>query len=641
MAKVIKPYRRQLAGVSFSAPGGSVAATNEGLDIIQDTKTRINKLTEFASQQVGEELLVQGQIEALNNPIDVTAYANASDEERKKMVGGNTITAKGKQIRQTQFTMLASAMSLQSDLEIANFHRQAVKQNMSVQEYQKSLSEIAVGFKQAMQEADPTIYTKYANSLDTTTATYNKAFLSEKITEDKVKRQGAVEFYMNHTLENKLKVFLSDSYVLSVQDTKGNTFRVTADEALNKELENEVAKLLDLDATAAQIKTFISDWNTKTLQYKKNLLFTRLDSPENRLPQNRYKTYQGYITGNFGGNKDSQALFNSLDVADKQKVQKEAIDWLKNLNDTDENLEKQKLITHKKTTDSLKEDYLLLREDPATEGDLQKVENIKNDLMSLLPYDEFIKFEKTYQADLDSGIFDGPLAKDILLQESIDGTVDLDLLLYLRDKKVISNKTFTTEIKNLKTARKEGVTEALTDLKSYYVPSGYIARNPTAKLELQKEFLLAKQDLLDYVDANKGISKREILNYVKEIQAEQKAEKVKQAAENAVKKKVTTELSKPKFSEAMQNLYSLPPYKDKLPYDNLTIPNIKNLINDRQAIEFFIDSLKILETNFLGDKNPDVNGLFDTPFFTDKLHTYNTGQIERIIQLLEEYRENL
>jgi hypothetical protein len=51
--------------------------------------------------------------------------------------------------------------------------------------------------------------------------------------------------------------------------------------------------------------------------------------------------------------------------------------------------------------------------------------------------------------------------------------------------------------------------------------------------------------------------------------------------------------------------------------------------------------LKILETNFLGDKNPDVNGLFDTPFFTDKLHTYNTGQIERIIQLLEEYRENL
>ena len=42
MAKVIKPYRRQLAGVSFSAPGGSVAATNEGLDIIQDTKTRIN-----------------------------------------------------------------------------------------------------------------------------------------------------------------------------------------------------------------------------------------------------------------------------------------------------------------------------------------------------------------------------------------------------------------------------------------------------------------------------------------------------------------------------------------------------------------------------------------------------------------------
>ncbi len=226
-------------------------------------------------------------------------------------------------------------------------------------------------------------------------------------------------------------------------------------------------------ASSEQINSFITKYREKVTQYKKDLLFTRLDTDENREVGARFDAVQGVVDGTFGGNKDSQALYNSLTETEQEDFLKKSIDWAERLNKVTEENAKQKDRVFAETVDTLKLQLLVLETDKTSEMDLVEVYNIKDRLSVIMSPDDFIKFEKTIDAKIDSGIFIDPSMKKIIEDEMDLGVLGLDDLVDAYEKNYISRKTFDKYVKELNDNRKAGVTEAKEILKEFYVPDTY------------------------------------------------------------------------------------------------------------------------------------------------------------------------
>ena len=176
MARIIKPYSRQSFGVSVSNPQGNTQATNEYTGNLKNLEQRIGQLTNVAFKVYDQQMAEQGALEALDEPINVDQWANSTDTERVDLIGGNTVTTKGKAKRTTQLSVLSSHMLKEYEEEMAVVYNDAIKKNISLEEYQGITQNIKLGYLESMKGVDADTRAKFINATNTTQATYGKSF---------------------------------------------------------------------------------------------------------------------------------------------------------------------------------------------------------------------------------------------------------------------------------------------------------------------------------------------------------------------------------------------------------------------------------------------------------------------------------
>jgi len=647
MARVIKPYSRQSFGVSVSNPQGNAQATNEYTGNLKNLEQRIGQLTDVAFKMYDQQMAEQGALEALDEPINVDQWANSTDTEKIDLIGGNTVTTRGKAKRQTQLSVLSSHMLREYEEEMAVVYNDAIKKNISLEEYQGITQNIKLGYLESMKGVDAETRVKFINATNTTQATYGKSFGVKKIEEYKTSQQITVAAYANNALTNKLKVWMGDSYnVRAINRKTGETIEVNLDEVLQRELLKEISIMKDLGATVSQITTFTKDWNTKIIKYKKDKLFTRLDSPQNRTEEFRHTALEGVINGTFNGDKDSQAIYNSLPEDEKQNIRKDALNWLKGLNTTTELMEKEKNIVFTKTITELKEELIDLKINENSEQDLARVYQIQKDLSVMMGAAEFETFNDKLQGDIDSGMYIDSTEKKLIEERIRLGDLSLDDLVEAKNNNYISAKTFEDYAKELKTSKKDGMSFATEHLKLHYMPQGLINIGEKSKVALQKKFAEKKEELREYVDSNPDVTKNEIIAFARGITEKDKEEEIKNNIKTTLKKNLRTSLVKKKFNDAYNHLYDLPDYKEQKSFETASVTEIDAALNDVREVTHIRDTLQIIQEQFTGENaNPIVDPLgFDFlgiesigSWEGEKLHTYTQLQLDNLIEDLNEY----
>ena len=421
MARTIKP-NRQFFGVSVDTPAGNTQVTSEMLQGLSSVEQRVAALTNTAFDVVDVQMKEQGKQDAIDNPIDLQEWLQSSPKERKNIIKGNTITTKGMATRNMQISLLSSEMEVVYDTAISKLYNEAIKQKISYNDFAAGARDIQAGLLQSLEGTDADTQTKFLGNTNTTNNAYLKSFAAKELDDFQIAQKAKVNLHMSEFLNTKLKVVLSDAYkVRTVNSQTGETTDFSFDEIQDELLEKEVNILIDMRASSEQINSFITKYREKVTQYKKDLLFTRLDTDENREVGARFDAVQGVVDGTFGGNKDSQALYNSLTETEQEDFLKKSIDWAERLNKVTEENAKQKDRVFAETVDTLKTQLLVLETDKTSEMDLVEVYNIKDRLSVIMSPDDFIKFEKTIDAKIDSGIFIDPGMKKII-EESLSST---------------------------------------------------------------------------------------------------------------------------------------------------------------------------------------------------------------------------
>lgn len=639
MARTIKP-NRQFFGVSVDTPAGNTQVTSEMLQGLSSVEQRVAALTNTAFDVVDVQMKEQGKQDAIDNPIDLQEWLQSSPKERKNIIKGNTITTKGMATRNMQISLLSSEMEVVYDTAISKLYNEAIKQKISYNDFAAGARDIQAGLLQSLEGTDADTQTKFLGNTNTTNNAYLKSFAAKELDDFQIAQKAKVNLHMSEFLNTKLKVVLSDAYkVRTVNSQTGETTDFSFDEIQDELLEKEVNILIDMRASSEQINSFITKYREKVTQYKKDLLFTRLDTDENREVGARFDAVQGVVDGTFGGNKDSQALYNSLTETEQEDFLKKSIDWAERLNKVTEENAKQKDRVFAETVDTLKTQLLVLETDKTSEMDLVEVYNIKDRLSVIMSPDDFIKFEKTIDAKIDSGIFIDPSMKKIIEDDMDLGVLGLDDLVDAYEKNYISRKTFDKYVKELNDNRKAGVTEAKEILKEFYVPDTYKFDTQLIK----KGFLTAKNKLTKYVRENKNASQNEIIAFAENLVEQNTKQNDMQAEKTRIKNKLQKSLQTTKFTNAYNNLYSLEIHKEGKLFDSIG-SNIVEILNDKSQVNHLKKTFELIQRQYTGEKNnpivdylgPDILGI---EWKGDRLHTYSAEQIELLIKDIDDYLE--
>ena len=646
MARTIKP-NRQFFGVSVDTPAGNTQATSEMLQGLSSVEQRVATLTNTAFDVVDAQMKEQGKQDAIDNPIDLQEWLQSSPKERKNIIKGNTITTKGMATRNMQISLLSSEMEVVYDTAISKLYNEAIKQKISYNDFAAGARDIQAGLLQSLEGTDADTQTKFLGNTNTTNNAYLKSFAAKELEDFQIAQKAKVNLHMSEFLNTKLKVVLSDAYkVRTIDSQTDETKDFPFDEIQDELLEKEVNILIDMRASSEQINSFITKYREKVTQYKKDLLFTRLDTDENREIGARYDAVQGVLDGSFGGNKDSQALYNSLSETEQEDFLKKSIDWAERLNKVTEENAKQKDRVFAETVDTLKTQLLVLETDKTSEMDLEQVYNIKDRLSVIMSPDDFIKFEKTIDAKIDSGIFIDPSMKKIIEDEMDLGVLGLDDLVDAYEKNYISRKTFDKYVKELNDNRSAGVTEAKEILKEFYVPDGLISMD---KQLIKKGFLTAKNKLTKFVRENKNASQNEIIAFAENLVEQNTKQNDMQAEKTRIKNKLQKSLQTTKFTNAYNNLYSLEIHKEGKLFDSSEIgSNIVQILNDKSQVNHLKKTFELIQRRYTGEKNNPVVDYLGPDFLEieslagfkgDRLHSYSAEQIELLIKDIDDYLE--
>lgn len=661
MPRRINPYSRQNFGAAFNSPQSSTKATNEYLGMMQDLDVRIGKLTEIAFEQTNKELIEEGKQEALDNPIDIETWANTVRDDREDLLSGNTITNKGKAIQEVQFSVLSANVESSYDKDVAAFYNHAVQQDMSEEEFYSEMSGMLTGYKQAMEGVSPETFVKFSGAIDTTANTYNKSFLATKIAATKVKQQIRVEGVMDNILNNGLKVIVKNGWNQKMVDGRtGTEVAGNLDDLLDVKLEVTISNLARQNATQAQISSFISEWRSKIIEYKKDVLYTRLDSPKHRLPENRHEAYEGVLNETFNDDLNAQALFHSLSAEDQQVVKKSAIDWIDRLNKVTENAITQKDIVGAATVEQLKLELITIKNDKDSldnQGNIKltTVYDIQNKLQTMMSADEYENFNDKLEGDIQGGLFIDPIMKEIIEEDILTGDLSLDQLVDAKSKNYISEGTYKKYLTELETLKKDGVKEAVTLLKLNYLPEDYVD-NMQNKIAQQKLFAKKKTELTDYINRHRNLTKNDIVDFAQEIISKENDQEEKDTIKEKITKELLAQLDTPKFRDAYNHFYDLQDlggfgvkrdtandrYVSSKRFTTATHQELTKAMDSEEDISHIKITLQLLY-DYMGENNPIVETWMNTglEWTGERLHMYSEGELEELISLIEYYENKV
>ena len=407
--------------------------------------SQLNSMFKFANKLNEEQLVKEATEFAVDNPIKLEDYLNANPAERAEMVQGNDYTTYGKTIKATQSNMLATNMAIVANNNMNTLKADAILNGTDLGVVEQSFNALVNGYVDAVADVDAETAAVLKGKLSTAATTKYNSILENRITDIKNQRKASAMSYSNDLISNISDIFHGtfDREILGID---GKFTPITVDEEYESLKKQYTQELIGQNFTPAEITAFTNKLDEKYLQAKKNKIFKESILSVDNLTVN--KKIKGVIDGTFNGDESTRKMFESLPIDEQKDVLKQAREYRENFIKDQENKEKAQAAYLADSKNNIEIDY--------ANADINNNREQAEDAISFmekLDPKRASEMREQFQKDEDAELFLSPEVKSFLDEQLFSGSLDVTTVKKLREEKIISQKTMTTYIKGIGTAR--------------------------------------------------------------------------------------------------------------------------------------------------------------------------------------------
>ena len=471
---------------------------------------RLDIIKNFAVDQ-GERIAIEeGKEYAAENPISIQQYLDANPKEREKLVKGDKITSYGRSVRAAQISMLSTNIAIDADKKMQDFKIVAVSSDMSSDEFELGLNAIVKGYSDGLAGIDADAAVTVKAKLATAANTMYTSYLDKKIKDYNDNKKGIAMVYG----QNKIK---------EIPDIIANGFKRNVPTADFQEVEpfdvdkhldamksQHLAELIDSNVGSEYIKKWSNDWDTAVNKAKRDHIFGQFIPEIEPSAKKAMDLEREVSSGNFGGNKNLQAIFKSMSEEDQEKLKTDVVSWANGQRERKENDEKAIEVDLEKTKQTLIQKYNKAEElnQPELARDiLAEAEALDVKLHNSL-YERF-------RDDKEKGLFVDEERKDRLYVYLYQGVLTHDLIREARiEDGAIDFNTAKDLYSKLETRQTKAVSEADKILRAKIgIPQEGEITTSFQKNDLYAVYQDAMTKVLNYKQQNPGVSDQQIIEF--------------------------------------------------------------------------------------------------------------------------------
>ena len=406
---------------------------------------QLDGMFKFANKLSEEQLIKEAKEFAVDNPIQLEDYLNANPTERAAMLQGNDYTTFGKTIKATQANVLATNMAIAANNNMNTLKADAILNGTDLGVVEQSFNALVNGYVDAIADVDAETAIVLKGKLATSATTKYNSILENRITDIKNARKASAMSYSKDLISNISDMF-HGTFDREILNADGKFTPITVDEEYESVKKRYVQELIGQNFNASEISNFVNKLDEKYLTGKKNKIFKEAILSVDNVSVN--KKVKGVIDGTFNGDVSTRKMFESLPEDEQKDVLKQVREYRENFIKDQENKEKAEEAYLADTKNDIEEEY--------ANADINNNRKQAEDAISLmekLDPKRASEMRDEFQQDEENEVFLDPEVKSFLDEQLFSGSLDVGTVRKLREEKIISQKTMTTYIKGISTAR--------------------------------------------------------------------------------------------------------------------------------------------------------------------------------------------